>query len=636
MATSFLEHNLHLITGLIPFTQRLPEEKTNKVIQQSNYLKNFLLKIQNNGLNAAYLEYGDCPSGPSPPTMGASQKYVPPKDVEYDVIIVGAGMAGLAAAYELKRAGLKVKILEQTDRYGGRVFTYGEDAGLAPGLYGEAGAMRLPGGVDEPNNRAHFLTDGYITKFQLPIKKFPNVDKKVISNIYGFKELTSTWKEKHFDTMWPKWREKINTGSVDVKDIDDYYTKTTGVVTDQLIAWLNETTTPEEEIVVWRRWIDIWSQFTLRSFLQSNVNVIMAKLNPIDQPMNLKSLHLDKLANLLPWSDDAIRGYSVYSYTEQLDQSLVQYLRDDLGNWWSTDMHTLVGGMHSLPEAFFSHNRTTPLVSDDLSYNQQVCKIEYNNSSTSDPSKDYVIVTCYKTENESEECKYKARDVIVTPQVNILRQITFEPNNKPTKGGEEPALRRSHQAMEDMFTGPSTKIILQTKTRFWEEEKYGIKGGFSKTNLPIGQIHYVKPDPEYLASTKQGIILIYTWKNEALLFGSLTKEQAEKEAIKQVGEIHPEIKEEGAVEKCIVHAWYNQPSYQGAYSLLKPGQYHHMRHLWEPMGNVHFAGENISFTTGWIQGALESGLKSAYQVYAHHMKGVKLGKRGKKRKNNRV
>ena len=47
------------------------------------------------------------------------------------------------------------------------------------------------------------------------------------------------------------------------------------------------------------------------------------------------------------------------------------------------------------------------------------------------------------------------------------------------------------------------------------------------------------------------------------------------------------------------------------------------------MGNVHFAGDNISFTAGWIQGALESGFKSAYRVYALHMKRIKSEKKGK-------
>ena len=124
--------------------------------------------------------------------------------------------------------------------------------------------------------------------------------------------------------------------------------------------------------------------------------------------------------------------------------------------------------------------------------------------------------------------------------------------------------------------GPATKIVLQTKTRFWESEPYNIQGGFSRTNLPIGQIYYVKPDPEYVNTTKQGIILIYTWKNEALILGSLTEDQVRQETIEQVAEIHPEINDE-MVEICILHAWYNQPSYQGAFGLLKTTQFNNIR-----------------------------------------------------------
>jgi monoamine oxidase len=156
--------------------------------------------------------------------------------------------------------------------------------------------------------------------------------------------------------------------------------------------------------------------------------------------------------------------------------------------------------------------------------------------------------------------------------VNILRQIKFEPLVSDKNQKQEQ--RKAFQAIEDIFTATSTKIILQTKTRFWENK--GIQGGFSKTNLPIGQIHYVKPDPGF-DSTNQGIILIYTWKNEALIFGSLTQDQVKQEAIDQLAEIHPEIKEDGMVETCIVHAWHNQPSYQGAFVRLKTNQYHNIR-----------------------------------------------------------
>ena len=34
-----------------------------------------------------------------------------------------------------------------------------------------------------------------------------------------------------------------------------------------------------------------------------------------------------------------------------------------------------------------------------------------------------------------------------------------------------------------------------------------------------------------------------------------------------------------------------------------------------PMANIFFAGDGLSFATGWIQGALESGLRATFQFY---------------------
>jgi monoamine oxidase len=58
------------------------------------------------------------------------------------VLVIGAGMAGLVAASELRRAGHDPLILEAQHRVGGRILTLREP--FAPGLWAEAGAMRIP------------------------------------------------------------------------------------------------------------------------------------------------------------------------------------------------------------------------------------------------------------------------------------------------------------------------------------------------------------------------------------------------------------------------------------------------------------------------------------------------------------
>ena len=71
------------------------------------------------------------------------------------MIIIGAGMAGLVAGYELARAGHDPLILEAQNRVGGRIYTLRK---FAPGLYAEAGAMRSP--RPRPDAGVHASTSG--------------------------------------------------------------------------------------------------------------------------------------------------------------------------------------------------------------------------------------------------------------------------------------------------------------------------------------------------------------------------------------------------------------------------------------------------------------------------------------------
>jgi monoamine oxidase len=78
------------------------------------------------------------------------------------VLVLGAGMAGLVAAYELSKLGHDVTILEARMRPGGRVHTLREP--FSDGLYAEAGAARIPDN--------HELTLKYVKEFELPLEPF--------------------------------------------------------------------------------------------------------------------------------------------------------------------------------------------------------------------------------------------------------------------------------------------------------------------------------------------------------------------------------------------------------------------------------------------------------------------------------
>ena len=324
------------------------------------------------------------------------------------------------------------------------------------------------------------------------------------------------------------------------------------------------------------------------------------------KPPNIPPLDVDKLNDLLPWPEEAIKAFSVFNYTEQLDQCLVQYLRDELGQWWQDEMHHIDGGMHLLPQKFLD-NSIIPLEGHVI-YSYTVDQIDYGPGTVS--------VKGFHSKSGRLMSPVTGNAVIVTVPLHTVRQIRFIPQS--TESSSFP--NQFYQAVEDIWYGPSTKIMIQSRTKFWAKtgnKDNDIYGGFTKTNLPIGQVHYptiVDPNEEGIADSP-GILLCYMWKAEALLFGALEKPFAIRKAVSEIAQIHPEIEDE--FEAGAIHAWYSDPAAQGAYALLKPQQYQSVQYLMvNPFENMFFAGEGISHCTGWIQGAMESGLRAAYQFYS--------------------
>ncbi|HJU76548.1 MAG TPA: FAD-dependent oxidoreductase [Sphingomicrobium sp.] len=112
---------------------------------------------------------------------GAENFELPPVGKGRSVVVLGAGIAGLVAAYELRRAGYDVTVLEARDRIGGRVWTIrGGDriehigreeqrAAFSPGLYFNAGAARIPS--------AHRVILDYARRLGVRMEPFVNANR---------------------------------------------------------------------------------------------------------------------------------------------------------------------------------------------------------------------------------------------------------------------------------------------------------------------------------------------------------------------------------------------------------------------------------------------------------------------------
>ena len=214
------------------------------------------------------------------------------------VVIVGAGLAGLSAGYELHRAGHDPLILEARQRVGGRIYTMREP--FSRGLYGEAGAMRIP--------RSHELTMAYIEKFGLPLSEFPMGNPQTYVYIGGVKRRMAEAIE-HPELMG------FEVSAAEKGKISGRY-------------W-EETIRPLVELIEqegepgWEKIYAEYDQYSVREFLE-----------------------------LKGWSEGMIEMFGLLNNQEaMMNSSFLELFREDGGNYY-TDMCQIVGGADNLPCSF--------------------------------------------------------------------------------------------------------------------------------------------------------------------------------------------------------------------------------------------------------------------------------------------
>nr|WP_254434267.1 FAD-dependent oxidoreductase [Halobacillus sp. Marseille-Q1614] len=62
-------------------------------------------------------------------------------------------------------------------------------------------------------------------------------------------------------------------------------------------------------------------------------------------------------------------------------------------------------------------------------------------------------------------------------------------------------------------------------------------------------------------------------------------------------------------------SWFENPFSAGCFTLFAPNQESDLReYIYKHQGLVHFAGERTSSFHGWVEGAIESGIRAAFKI----------------------
>ena len=488
----------------------------------------------------------------------AESTYAGPIRLEGDpkgaaVLVLGAGVAGMVAAMELRRAGYRVQILEYNDRAGGRTWTLrggdrftelggaAQDCAFADGLYINPGPWRIP-----YHHRA--LLD-YCQRLGVALEPFIQVNH----NAYLHSAKSFAGQPQRYRTVQADFHGTVA----------ELLSK--AVHTDALAAAVSTEDT-EVLLAALRNWGALDGDYRYAA------GELSSRRRGWDKPPG-GGLNGEPVASRPVAPSDLLQG--------RLWRALSVALEFD----YQTTLFQPVGGMDAIAKAM------TREVADLLRLRAKVTAIRQDSAG--------VAVTWQDTAS-GEARQSRADWCLCTIPLSVLSQV--EMNVSPPMAA----------AIAAVPYAPGLKIGLQFRRRFWEQDD-GIYGGISYTDLPIGLVGY--PATGYFG-TGPGVLLgAYSFGAYAYEFTSLDPAERVRRAVEYGSQLHPQYRDE--FETGIAVGWHRVPWTLGCYGQwTDAARRDHYQDLCALDGRILLAGEHASYIPAWQEGAVLSALDAVGRLHA--------------------
>ena len=501
------------------------------------------------------------------------------------VVILGAGIGGLTAAYELRNAGYQVQIIELTERAGGRNHTARRGSVLVEknekgqtlkqvckfdeGLYLNLGPGRLP--------YHHRRVLHYCRELGVALE------------IYVMETMANLFQsDKHFGGQ-PKIRRQI------ANDVQGYISEMLAKAVSQNA--LNDELNGEDR----NRLLCL-----LKNFGDLGENKQCAKCGK-EKCQNCNKTCQDcagcnrECDTCFKYSGSTRDGCEITLYKpcdpgEKL--ALKELLSSEFWRYrfyqsfeyeWQPTLFQPVGGMDKIVDGFLRK------VGRLIQYQTEVLNIQTKDDGVTVTVRD--LKTGVRTNIKADYC-------VSNIPLPILSKI---------KNNFEDEFQK---AVETCVYDPTCKLGWQANRRFWEDNKNQIYGGISYTDDPITQMWY----PSYDYFTRNGTLTgVYNYDNDAIAFGNMSLEERIRVARKGAVKFHPEFADTNLVpsDKAISIAWQNIPSEGGGWADWDPNSDNHAkayRRLLTPERRFYVTGDQVSQLPGWQEGAMESAQHVVEQI----------------------